>query len=697
MPLGRVLLFWLVSFLWHERFFAQGSSLGTYSEEMWPSYTATLVNEWIWEQDTQAHPLSSLDSSLVSSEGTVGPPAGTASSTVAPAEGSAEGPGSRAAHGVSPRRHFPWGLSVLLALLICVSLLTVNLKQPSVHKADIRTEAAATETPSAEVPKEPESAKGEEPIAEPLEGPQVATEDRTAEICARLEKVRGLLPVAKKLASLVAWTESKQLLSRVQESVGALEAQPAETQDSKNLEEALENGLDALRKLHEAAIERADAIMQTEISRSASGLMGLDVEEAPEAISEIDEEIEAETVRPFMTFLHSLHERDDGLCCLLGNVRVRLSKGGRFADEQDERLLQAAAEGLEFLYAASESRTQVIRTSEILHKSVFGGLRDLFCMERHEVFMQLYEALALLHLFADLERAGERATRDAAETASPPDAEEQTPLNTLERGLREVAELLPQLSAEAEVMGTATTPVAVFAANARAERLEKQARSLLEMCWKTAGTLPNLPERLSMTHRQVVMRAALSAHKHVVSKANTVKGILSDIAESTSKAAPGRHPSTAHDTQHLNASIRAALLASAGEAADQANMVARDAEELVQILKQLDQLKPTMEYLQRLTRNAIRIGEEEEKVRLLLQRSRLLSFLESDMNYGAIVASRAGSHEVDLSSPVYQKMADLQRQLNAALTAAEKASTLMEAADTVAAVRRHADALQYLQ
>ena len=147
--------------------------------------------------------------------------------------------------------------------------------------------------------------------------------------------MRELLPAAEGLAAALRSAKARNLLMKVQESVWELEREEPKVMSRKGLGRPLEDALAALRELHQAAIERVEAMAQDAAFLPPFPVLGPWAEGAePDTISDIEQGLERETVRACLVSLRSIHQSTKSLSQRFTEVQRRLS-AEQFADERD--------------------------------------------------------------------------------------------------------------------------------------------------------------------------------------------------------------------------------------------------------------------------------------------------------------------------------------------------------------------------
>lgn len=94
-------------------------------------------------------------------------------------------------------------------------------------------------------------------------GLKASADERIAEATACLEKVKGLLPSACRLAFAVNSAESERVTAEVQQ---VREKVAHATMDRKELENSVSNALEALWRLQQAAVTKATSLLQADSS-----------------------------------------------------------------------------------------------------------------------------------------------------------------------------------------------------------------------------------------------------------------------------------------------------------------------------------------------------------------------------------------------------------------------------------------------
>lgn len=674
MGLGGVFARWLLCLPFHGHLFvkAEDPDPGMPSEDTSPSIYSTLDIEWAETQETTTQVASFRESSLAASDVTSESITAT-SYTMETSERPAEGPAGKTDQKVPRPPALLRGMGISLAFLVFVGLLTVGMKRHYARKTDTHPRKQAELGPG-EAQKEDEPAKEGKPI-----GKEKVPVDE-AQTRARLEAIRELLPAAARLAAALDSPESQRLLTIVQKSVGQLEMDPAKVPDIKA---SLQSGLKALRSLHQDAIERAEAIMEADKFLPGPAEMGPWEQTSTEALLGGEQGPEGTAVSPLMTNLRSFHQIAVKMSRRLADVHARMSVLRTFKGERDGQLLLATAAGLEALLATNEAKQHAVTVAQHLRESVSGGVEALFLVQRENALYELQQKFEVMRLVANLAKSktGEETSGDTES------------LQEVEGGIEEVTRLVARLCSECKRIRERATAVEMLAAVPQIERLEERAVELIDTLWEDSVVLPGLPDRLDSSTKKLVEAIAQRAHQRVTSEVASVKESLRQIAESGRNALPGlRNPSESDDEARTGSNGND-LMTQIGMITNAVERLADAAAHSLDYLMQSDELTSSLEQIRKIIEFARWIGDEKQKALLLQGYCVQAAGLERDMTYSNSLAARAASRVLGPSRPEKQELEKLQRQFEAARTAAMQAQTLHEGATAVAAMRAHAEAM----
>lgn len=670
---------------------ARGYTPDRLPEEAWLSHAETLSNEWGEAQATETRSGILIDSSLFPSA-EAAEKAPTVNSIEGSGEADFEGTGGKVPRIVSRRLFLFSALGVWLAFL-CLGFLSVDVRRPSAQKAGVRSKPDADMT----VGKAPEEGEGpaEEGAAADLPaGPAFMAEDPTAEIRARVENVRGLLPAAKRLGAAVDSVQAKKLLRRVQETVGALEAEAAEVGNSKRFEAALEVALQAFGSLHQAAIEQAKAAAKLDSPPLPFAVMEPWGDDAAGAMPDLEQEIASETMRPFMTSLRSVHQSILKLSQRRSELHSRLSTGRHFVGEDDGHLLTSAASDFGLLRATTEAKRRATEAAEELKEGILDVIRTSLLARRENAWLLLRKDMELVEVYAALEVDARGTDEDSGGAASPTAFARGNSMERLQSMIEEVETLLLQVGSDNQSVRTKDTVEHVAAAAERATVTEMQAAALLARCWEVADSLPGLPEHLNSIATQMLRDISQRIQRRARSDNNLVQGVVEEIQETSAEFFPGMgDPSTTIKKQNLRLSLVVDLMKKVTEVVHRAETRTKEAEETVQALRRVTRLQPALEQTSKARASLIALAMLKEEAFLFRLSYHLMAFLEKEVDYTTTLAALAASYKFGAPCPEKEQLKGLQAQLKAAKTAVEEAKTLTEAAEAVARMRAHAEAM----
>ena len=645
-------------------------------EWSYPSYAETLSNEWGGARANATQTASLFETSMVASENTADLPA--ASAIEVSGKGSSQRTGPNEARGVSLSSSILRSLGTSLALLLLLGFLTAGLKRDFASKAKARLQTEA-ELPPGEAPKEAELTKQASPTGEV----ESSTEDKRAKTRGRLEAVRALLPAAERLVAALRSAEAQNLLRKVQESVRALETQETEVKSSKGLEGPLEDALAAFRELHQAAVERVEAMAQNAAFLSPFPLLGPWGEEPEaEAVSDVQHGLaDQETVRAFVISLRSFYQSAKSLSQRFLDVQRRLSTE-HFADERDGQLLIAAAKDLEYLRTTDIIRIRTIEVAEKLKEGTVHAIRTLLLWEREFGLLHIRSDVESMQLYADL-------ARESANTSPAPRV--ASALNALHAELKLTTALLDRLQSDVQTMRTSNTVGLIVEADMRARQLQRWATASLERCLDLQRGIATLPQDLNDASRQKLAELARRLNQRATSLNSIVKGASNEAEEVAGDLLPSPTDPSKSGPQHVNGNIAISLLQSLKAIGHMAESRVQDIESVEQALQEVNLLRPGMEQVQTAAASVTSLATDKKTALFMLLSCRLTAFLERDAELISHVVNQVALPCFNQSHPESVELKELQRRLNADKAALKAATTLTEAARAAASMRAHAN------
>lgn len=551
-------------------------------------------------------------------------------------------------------------LGMALALIFLVGLLTVGLK---------RQAAAAP----------PDLAAAEKPGKEEMLTVLKKSEDkRIAEAIDRLEKVKGLLPAASRLASAVDSEESKKLMAEMQE--GIRKASEVIT-DRKQLESCVDGALKTLQKLQRTAIEKAVIIVQGD-----SSLLGCSsLRPLVETIATFSSEGEYEVMRSYIRTFESFCETDLCLSQRCNEIANWISTQKPFKNETHKKRLLAIAFAVERLQEISAFRRHLALMGNEMSEGAVSAVRGLLLEEKRTVMREIEGCKEVLKMRAFLQRNNFKET--------PLEAVDEKTLSFVERSLEGVDDLINQLLPYVGKMETSITLEALFAADRKAAVLEGKAQELIMKCSAAASSLPAVSGKIDRAGSKLMVDAAENVSERMLSDHDEMLYVLQETREMLKK---NRVEELSGVPQHMNAALKTKLTERATELELSAEERVRNHTYLLPTLKSTDGAPSALGLLKHAYISMLVQSDDKGTAHLLNLEARLLMFLEKDLSATVNEISRTPSKGFFLSPAERLMYEKAQRQFKASRQAVKNASTVVEAAQAAAKLRIEALEIQAL-
>ncbi|CDI86511.1 hypothetical protein, conserved [Eimeria praecox] len=572
------------------------------------------------------------------------------------------------------------GFGAILALVLCALFLS----------AERKTRILSTpESSSKEEPSYPSrKAAGEDASTQENGTASKRPVGDKSEALRRLQRVRVLLPAASRLAAAVGTTEAQKLLGSVQKAFS--EARSAAESDEKRLESSLNDGMQALRSLHQAALQQAKVLAQDGAQVPVFSL--LESEEVEGSMeNELEHVIEGDTVLPFMVYLRSLQESVIGLSRRFEDAHERLLAETHFADERDEYMLVSAVAELEWLLSLGERKRQVIQRATTLKGCAICGIRIHLRCHVEEWMRTLQGSMELLQAYVGLVS---NAIQSSFENPNPLELaeEDSSSVHNLRRKLTEVKELLSELRKAKQDVHASTSVGSAAAAFKKAEQIKGEAQTLLDDCWDTTKVLPSPNHELTTSDTALLARSATKALV-IADEENAAIGASLSTVYSRCSDALQKSDTAMANAKHINPAVAEQLRAHAKETEDRVALHMKRIQHSATQLQSTEDLTDAIMLLEDLGEHIPVLVECNKRAVLLVLESYLHTLLEEDIQASVKAAAHAFSSKLTLTGPNKMLFEKLQRRFNKAKMAATKAANLTEAAQAAAKIRMHGEAL----
>lgn len=558
---------------------------------------------------------------------------------------------------------------ISLALLFCAAVLAFAAKRLPPRKAE---PPKGGPLPDMKVVEEP---------GQQLPEPAIKEEEPAVGARERLEKVRDLLPAAENLAKAVGTEEAQTLLLTVRKSLEEA-VTTEEDKDSRKIADAIKTALSALHRLHEAAIEEGEAILQEE--EPIPALPVLDPWEQLTAATISGVEIETETVKALMATIKSIQENIAKHALRMQSAREGLHKAKAFQDERDRKVLVAATCDLACIRATSKTKRRAAQGVRELHNKALSSIRALLLGKRGHVLRYAQGQLDVLRVYVELARP----TRDeGAFEARVDDAKSNAAaLQALEADL-DAAEMIAWQTTELDNIAQSESLESMIDASNAAGDFEAALRELLARGWEAATSLTSLPERLDESSQNLLFEAAKKTQSRAINDEAKLKDTMEFLHSPLATVLLDLSDASMTSRHLVSASLVKRLMNSTNNKAQQADELIKQSARIAQTLKRRIRLETAREHIENIIANAVAVVRLREESYLQIMSCHLMTFLGKEMTLTATRAARALSHEFRPSGEQASVMPWLKGQYEAAREAAKTAKTVGETATAAASMR----------
>lgn len=504
---------------------------------------------------------------------------------------------------------------------------------------------------------------------------------------ARLEKVKGLLPAAERLASAVATDKSTQLLTTLQEIIRATDLTTPAT-DSEELEGNLKGALRALRKLHEAAIKRGSEILQaSKFLHPIPPLSHFIDEDLGTQIG--NEEIRKNVLEGFFVRSYQgIFRSATRLYRRFTDAGRRLGADRRFESEEDGGVLMDAALTVEALSSTTKDLRQLSSLAAHVEKALHAETKALLTMEHEKTIRALKVELQMHRLYASLVKD---ALKDLENSSAHTISADKLTTALSDMGANLVITGLFLNQAETETLKLGDSPTLPFAikASRQADALEAQAERSLQKCSTGREAFSDLELQLNLRGSQALKEIAdkmvqrvKMLNEKIQHSATHVKSRFAGHFEDSGVGGKGK-------TQHLNPAIIKRLLQTLDDIAHRGGACVAEATALQEKVKGLSTMCAARAAISSLgtlmrTQEMGRIVACESAFRLCQ-----IDSFEVEVRLLIHQVAHAALHDSHLSTSEKQKYAEAKESFNAATRAAGEAENPLDAIGAVDAMRQH--------
>lgn len=505
------------------------------------------------------------------------------------------------------------------------------------------------------------------------EVPGLLIDEGRTEAKARLEQVKRLLPAAERLALAVGFDQASELLAIVQGALQQVDERKVDASHKK-----LNDALQALCTLHNAAIGRAKEIIRTDRDFPVLSPLIMQGDDKSARLGRDTEHL-------IMLTHHSLCECSAKLAHMFDGVSIRVLSERNFRDVEDGDVLLNTAISLESLRAISSFRRHFAAVADDLREDAISSLKISLSGRSQMGIRNIEGNLALLRVrVASLEKTGKTAEEFTAQR-------KQVDIGFVEGRLEKVAFLLSQLRLIGEAVEVSTTVEAAREAAARAADLEKEANELLEECSSFVGRFVAFVQSFE-GGVEVSVKGVAEKQLTIAEMENFF--LLKTVQEASDMIEDAHAKALTTGAFRLNDHILIQLLDSAEDISVREEGNFDRIKFSAQNLKDTHNAADAVDELRHLKAGMFVHAVNKLQAQLLKLRCRLVAFLQEDMNFVASEAERISTQDFNFSDLGKRKYGRLRKKLRAALKAAEKAPTLLEAAVAAADVRTYSLALQ---
>ncbi|CDJ59920.1 hypothetical protein, conserved [Eimeria maxima] len=509
----------------------------------------------------------------------------------------------------------------------------------------------------------------------------------------RLNTLENLLPLAARLASAISLSEvhsseAKRLLETLQQNVKPRGKAEEGVEDRDTMQVRLDCALDALRRLHRAALHAGGAL----VSRDADihAVVFPVSYEQHEDLSLLLQEDNAEPVQTFLKYLRPAEQDVRDLSQRLSDIHMGLSLEPQLKDENDGELLLSVTKKIEQMHSLVERRRRSIRRADMLRLGAAYAVKLVLLNAVEESIWRLQGTFEVAQAHASLVFNRHSVSSHSDHQAESPVGDRER-ANLLMNKLDDMETLQKKLGREMKALISSISTDAAIAAYGRAAKLTEEGWALLAHCWALAKELDIHSSKLDDVDPAVIVPTANKIWSRAKAKLISIDKALDSVREKCSDTLSSS--ATTPGGRHLNTRMTARLLEAADAIVREASKQSKrfkafkQPEEVTELIEDLDSLNRAEEDL-------IQLVGLNRDVLLLLMAYKLQDVVEDDIEECQRTVVGLCAHKSSLSDQHKSVLIELEESFNRSLKAVEEAETFKEAAAAATLLWEHAGAVE---
>ncbi|CDI79736.1 hypothetical protein, conserved [Eimeria acervulina] len=526
--------------------------------------------------------------------------------------------------------------------------------------------------------------------ASPQEGQPTGTpplSDQTEKIRRRLDKVKGLLPSAARLATAIGSEEARRLLAAVEENAKPGGMAERNTADHDMIQTRLHVALDGLRELHRIALHEGETLLGYDADILPVSLPVS--HEGHEDLYLLLQEGEGKTVGAFLKYIRSFEESISDMSRRIADLHVSLSLEPELHDESDGELLVSVAKKLECIRSLKNRRERSRDRAKELVVGATYGVKLVLLHTIEESAWKLQGTLEVAQAHASLILNSQGASiHDDDQTASQVESTER--LTVLMSRLKDAETLQSKLGTELRAVRSSESIDTALAAYGRATGLAEEAWALLAHCWALAQDL-SIPSFEFDGGESPLLPTADKIWLRARAKLRRIEETLF-LVQKMCIANPSNRI-TASGSEHLNPCIASRLLEAGSAILRESKKQAKQAKAFEKP-EDVTQSVEALAALSRAEESAVKLVFLHGDLLLLLLSRKLQNFLEEDIEDCVRTVMNLYSNKSSLAGPDKSFLIELEERFNESLEAVQEAKTFEEAAEAATFVRMHTGAIE---
>ncbi|CDJ43330.1 hypothetical protein, conserved [Eimeria tenella] len=504
----------------------------------------------------------------------------------------------------------------------------------------------------------------------------------------RVEIVRGLLPLAVRLALALDSQESQVLLDGARESVKKAEAAGASATKEAGREMHLDNAVQALRRLHQMSLQQAQALAKA--GSKVPNFSLLDQDESGGVMTALlSDIIEGEAVFPFVVYLRSLQQSAINVCQKFDVAHKRLLMSARFANEADGELLLSAAAELEWLRSMGDRKAHILQRARKVEETAMSGIRIRLLSTVEEWMRTLHLTCTVLNVYVGLVPDTVEASPEEGGASAYNNSES---IQLLMKKLECARELMGSIDREKQAVEASTSVESADASFGRVEKLHEKTLDLLEDCWELTKIMSPPRTELNSEDLALLTKATTETSAFAEIQISSTRANLSTVRGRCSSSLNSRGGELTVARQ-LNPPLKEQLLDDAVAIEESVAVHYEATQNAVKELRSKNCLADATVVLDEMEESLANLVKYNERSMTLVLQSNLQVFLEDEVESSFRAAEHVFSSGVTFPGPKIADLHKLRSLLNEARKEAGSASTFAEAVQTAAKVRSHAGAI----